>query len=263
MRPDSVDIVLPVYHGNINILENNPWGYAFSCFLFPALLQGDKAVDSITGQLRAISRVAEHFDAIVIIRGGGGEVGLNCYDSYLLAKEVAMCPLPVITGIGHSTNETVVEMVAGHNKITPTDVAYFLIQYFHNFSSRLEESKSKINKLSGEVLEEEKRKWEEITKRLRFKPGILIREKQIALKNRTDWFNMRVGQVLNQQKIDLGSLEQKVQLLNPQNVLKRGYSITYHNGKSVTDIIAIKTGDTIVTRLYKGNIYSEIKSKKK
>jgi exodeoxyribonuclease VII large subunit len=289
----------------INILENNPWGYAFSCFLFPALLQGDKAVDSIIGQLQAISRVARYFDAVAIIRGGGGDVGLNCYDNYLLAKEVALCPLPVLTGIGHSTNETVVEMVAGQNKITPTDVAYFLIQQFHNFSARIEESSLKILNFSKEMIEEKKRGWGKLSKRfilqtenlvrieksllgqvsaqmitgsrivlaehkhkialagsrLRYKPGLLITEKRINLKNRLEWFGMRVQQLITNQHVAVDELDRQIHLLDPGNILKRGYSITYFNGKPITEITGLNQGDTITTRLYKGNIYSEIKSK--
>jgi len=244
----------------INILENNPWGYYFSCFLFPALLQGDKAVDSIISQLQAVSRVSQYFDVVAIIRGGGGDVGLNCYDHYRLAKEVALCPLPVLTGIGHSTNETVVEMVAGYNKITPTDVAYFLIQHFHNFSARLNESSLKIITLSRELIEEEKRRWGELGRR--FKPGLLIREKEIELKNRWEWFGMRVRQALTQQQVVIDKLEQQVHLLDPQNILKRGYSITYYSGKALTDVASVNPGEMITTRLYKGEINSEIKSKK-
>jgi exodeoxyribonuclease VII large subunit len=244
----------------INILENNPWGYAFSCILFPALLQGDKAVDSIIGQLQRIGRFAEYFDAVAIIRGGGGDVGLNCYDNYLLAKEVAMCRLPVLTGIGHSTNETVVEMIAGQNKITPTDVAYFLIQQFHNFAARLEGSRLKIITLSQEILDKEKRRWGEVTRR--FKPGLLIRENGIELKNKSEWFAMRVNQLLINQQVVIDKLEQQVHLLDPQNILKRGYSITYYDGKPITDAAKVKNGNIIKTRLYRGNICSEIKSKK-
>jgi len=290
----------------INILENNAWGYAFSCILFPALLQGDKAVDSIIGQLRRIDRFAEYFDVVAIIRGGGGDVGLNCYDNYLLAKEVAMCRLPVLTGIGHSTNETVVEMIAGQSKITPTDVAYFLIQRFHNFAARIEESKLKIITLSQELLEEGKRGWGEISKkvlllaeykmrlekgfleqlsgkmitesrtmlathrhvinlaesRLRFKPGLLIREKGLYLENKAEWFAMRVNQLLSNQHAIIEKLEQQVELLDPRNILRRGYSITYHSGKPITDAAAVEKGDVVTTRLYKGEIESEIKSKK-
>jgi exodeoxyribonuclease VII large subunit len=290
----------------INILENNPWGYAFTCVLFPALLQGDKAVESITGQLQLISRVVKHFDAVAIIRGGGGDVGLNCYDNYLLAREVALCPLPVLTGIGHSTNETVIEMIAGYNKITPTDVAYFLIQQFHNFSAKVNDCREKIITLTREMVEQEKRIWGELSKRmllqtenlvkmekgllekvsgqiisvskamltdhkhvvslaesrLRYKPGLLIRENQIQLKTRWNWFAMRVSQLVSHRKQSLDTIEQKVQLLDPQHILKRGYSITYLDGKPITDIFGLNQGDTIITQLFKGNIRSEIKSKK-
>jgi exodeoxyribonuclease VII large subunit len=267
----------------INILENNPWGYSFSCILFPALLQGDKAVDSIISQLRRIDRVAEYFDVVAIIRGGGGDVGLNCYDNYLLAKEVALCRLPVLTGIGHSTNETVVEMIAGQNKITPTDVAYFLIQHFHNFSARLEESSLKIITFSQELLEEEKSLLKQVSgnmisgsrsvladhkhiislaeSRLRFKPGLLIMERSIDLKNKSEWFAMRVHQLLTNHHVVIEKLEQQVHLLDPRNILRRGYSITYHGGKPLTDTASVNPGEIITTRLYKGEINSEIKSK--
>jgi exodeoxyribonuclease VII large subunit len=263
-------------------------------------------VDSITGQLQNVSRVAQHFDVVAIIRGGGGDVGLNCYDNYFLAREVAMCPLPVLTGIGHSTNETVVEMVAGHNKITPTDVAYFLIQQFHNFSARVNDCQEKIIILTREMVEEEKRRWGELSKRLllqtdnllrlekkmleqvsgnviscsrtmlaehrhmislsasrlRFKPGLLIREREIELKNRSEWFAMRIRQLMNHQHLNLDKLDRQVHLLDPKNILKRGYSITYFDGKPVTDNTGLKPGDEIITQLYKGNICSEVKSKK-
>jgi exodeoxyribonuclease VII large subunit len=289
----------------INILENNPWGYAFTCVLFPALLQGDKAVESIVGQLKQVAKFTGHFDAVAIIRGGGGDVGLNCYDHYLLAKEVALCPLPVLTGIGHSTNETVVEMVAGYNKITPTDVAYFLIQQLHNFSARVNDCQEKIVLLARETIEEEKRGWGELSKRLllqtdnllnlnksslehvsrqiiassnasitgqkhilslaesrlRFKPGLYIREQKTDLRNRTDWFAMRVKNLIVQQHVAISNLDQKINLLDPRQVLKRGYSITYHKGKPLTGAEGIYEGEIIETQLFKGNIFSEVKSK--
>jgi exodeoxyribonuclease VII large subunit len=241
----------------INILENNPWGYAFSCVLFPAILQGDKAVESISSQLRRINRFTDYFDVVAIIRGGGGEVGLNCYDNYLLAKEVALCRLPVLTGIGHSTNETVVEMIAGQNKITPTDVAYFIVQQFHNFSARVEKSRLKIITLSQELIEEEKRGWRKLMQR--FKPGLLLREKGNDLKNKSEWLAMRVHQFMTNHHVVMETLEQQVHLLDPQNILRRGYSITYHGGRPLTEAKGLGPGEIITTRLYKGEITSEIK----
>jgi len=267
----------------MSILENNPWGYAFSCFLFPALLQGDKAVESILGQLKVIKAYHHHFDAVVLIRGGGGDVGLNCYDNYQLAREVASFPLTVITGIGHSTNETVTEMVAGFNKITPTDVAYFLIQQFHNFAARVQDCRNKIMDFSVEILEEEKKNWEETGKqlflqtdnmlklernklqlagsRLRYRPGLMLQEKRIGLLNSTNRLAMRVNQALDRQVQRVTFLGEKIQLLDPYHILKRGYTITYLDGKVLTDISGVEAGDELLTRFHNGVLKSVVKSK--
>ncbi|MDO9028037.1 MAG: exodeoxyribonuclease VII large subunit, partial [Candidatus Roizmanbacteria bacterium] len=100
------------YADFLKIIDENSWGYKFFHFLFPAFLQGEKAIESIGHQLKRIEKVKSHFDVVAIIRGGGGDVGLSCYNNYQLASEVALFPIPVITGIGHATNETVLEMLA-------------------------------------------------------------------------------------------------------------------------------------------------------
>ena len=140
------------YHDFVNILQNNRYGYYFEQTLFPALLQGDGAVKSIVQQLKVIAQKAEQYDAVVIIRGGGGDVGLSAYNNYTLAKAVASFPLPVITGIGHSTNETVTEMVAFANKITPTDVAYFFIGKFEQFHALVYNLEERLEKGSRQFL---------------------------------------------------------------------------------------------------------------
>jgi exodeoxyribonuclease VII large subunit len=122
------------YSDYLKVIDQNPWGYKFFNFLFPALLQGERSVTSIVDQLNRIKKVKHHFDAVAIIRGGGGDVGLSSYNNYTLARQIALFPIPVITGIGHSTNETVAEMVAFQNAITPTELADYLIQRFHDFA---------------------------------------------------------------------------------------------------------------------------------
>lgn len=91
------------YGDFMKVIDGNPWNYKFFCFLFPSLLQGEKAVEGIINQLTRIKKVINHFDAVAIIRGGGGDIGLSCYNNYQLSKEFALFPIPVITGIGHST----------------------------------------------------------------------------------------------------------------------------------------------------------------
>lgn len=146
------------------IIDRNPWGYRIFYMLFPALLQGENAVPSILGQFERIRKVLSHFDAVAIIRGGGGDVGLSCYNHYDLARTTATFPIPVITGIGHSTNETVTEMVAFKNAITPTDLAGFLIQEFHNFSVPLKDAVNTLMLLPLKLTTEAKNSGTNLTK---------------------------------------------------------------------------------------------------
>ncbi len=282
----------------VNVIDKNTWNYQFSIHLFPALLQGEGAVRSIGQQLLEIEERQEEFDVVAIIRGGGGDVGLNAYDSYSLAKVVAVFPLPVIAGIGHSTNETVVQMVAFANKITPTEAAHFLIQQFHNFSVRLEVSVDKLNRISGRIFEDEKQKFshvlrffevhtrnllnredislnrisknlersvafsiQEAGKQLKtlssgllYKPLQTIQNQQIQLKGINRLIGIHARQKLMASSNRLETFQGKLELLKPENVLKRGYSITYYNDKAVTDTSVLRQGNTLHTKLFRGSV---------
>lgn len=146
------------YADFLKIINENPWNYKFFCFLFPSLLQGEKASGEILRQLNRIRSVRKHFDLVAIVRGGGGDVGLSCYNNFELAKAICEFPLPVVTGIGHATNLTVTEMVAGFNAITPTKLAEFLIQRFHNFSVPVENAVRIITEESRQLISLEKEK---------------------------------------------------------------------------------------------------------
>lgn len=137
----------------MKVIDENEWGYRFITHLFPAYLQGDQAEHSIINQLNRIAKVQEHFDIVVIVRGGGGEVGMSCYNTYNLCRAIASFPLPILTGIGHSTNLTVAEMISYRNAITPTELGDFLIQAFHNFSVPLKEAVKSIRLHVSQQLE--------------------------------------------------------------------------------------------------------------
>lgn len=155
------------YSDFMKVIEGNTWGYNFFHFLFPSLLQGDKAVISMINQLKRIKKVKNHFDVVAIIRGGGGDIGLSCYNNFSLAKEIALFPIPVITGIGHSTNETVVEMLAYENAITPSKLAEFLLQKFHNFSVPVQKAEEKLIDKSRRILKDEQLKFQNSVKQFR------------------------------------------------------------------------------------------------
>jgi exodeoxyribonuclease VII large subunit len=134
------------------VLESHPYGLLVHTTLYPALLQGDAAVGSILGALDAIHRDAHRYDAVAIIRGGGGEVGLDCYDNYNLAKAVCLFPLPVLTGIGHATNLTLVEQMAHRNLITPTDLGRYITSAADAFAERLQRARSTLARLQQATL---------------------------------------------------------------------------------------------------------------
>ncbi len=145
------------YSDFIKKLSQNPFRYQYFTMLFPALLQGDRAVDSIIAQLNKIIKVKHHFDAVAIIRGGGGDLSLSCYNNYDLSESIAKFPIPVVTGIGHSTNQTVVEMVSYQSFITPTDAANFFVQKFHDFAVPLQLAQKALIEDSKLILLNEKK----------------------------------------------------------------------------------------------------------
>lgn len=151
--------------------------------LFPSLLQGDEAASQIKNILQHIQKNFKDFDAVLIIRGGGGEVGLACYNDYELCKTIAQCPIPVITGIGHSTNMTVAEMVAYYNGITPTDVANFIIEKFQNFENRVLEAKNILENIIYDYSTHQKNHLHQLSQHLYHTVKQKIAFRQIKLNN--------------------------------------------------------------------------------
>jgi len=225
------------YSDFITTLNGNRYGYRFVTELFPSILQGDKAIVGITGRLAEIEMRQKEFDCVVIVRGGGGDVGLSCYDEYEMAHRVATFPLPVLTGIGHSTNLSVTDMVAHMYNITPTDVAFALIGYFQTFDEQVQECQGRIVEVSRRLLVDEQAKLLRMTEAVRMLPVVRLTEQQ--------------GRV--------GVMEEKVRLLHPDNILKRGFSITRHNGKVITNATTLKPGDELQTQVYEGEITSVVR----
>lgn len=242
------------------IINQNPWGYKIETTLYPALLQGDKSIPSIIKQLAVIAERAEAYDAVAIIRGGGGEVGLSSYNNYNLAKAVAIFPLPVLTGIGHSTNETVSEMVSYKNAITPSELADFLIQKFHNFSIPLDRLQEQLVVLSKNKFLDEKSKLQAFAQSLSWQSKNRLQQE----KHNISILNQRL-QLFSQHffKDKYGELDNISRLINmsdPIQLLKRGFSVSRINGKALQSLAEVKEGDTIETLLLDGKVKSTVTS---
>jgi len=240
-------------------LQQNSWHYRFQTVLFPSILQGDKALISMPHQLAEIAKRHQEFDCVVIVRGGGGDVGMSCYDDYKLAAAVATFPIPVITGIGHSTNETITDMVAFANKITPTEVAYFLIQQFHNFALQVDECKDKIVNKVQKLLQEQDFYFSKIYQQLLLITGKYNHQKEKEISILTQRIQNATIQFLLKQHNALHQAETKIELLHPENILKRGYSITMKNGNPIRNAEEVAKGETITTKLLCGKIESVVR----
>lgn len=246
------------YQDFLNVMENNPWHYQYHHLLFPAVLQGERAVGTIIGQLENIKKYSEVFDAVVILRGGGGDIGLSCYDSYILAKAIAEFPIPVLTGIGHSTNETVSEMVSYRSFITPTKIAEFLLQEYHNFATPLKEGIEILKNQANWLLERQETNLKETTRLFNSFSRRILDQNRSTLEQLKISLIQESKNILKDQNHELKTLSGSINQLSPQNILKRGFSITRLNGKIIKDPSEVKAGDRITTEVYSGNIYSTV-----
>ena len=239
-------------------LNQNEYGYKFSLVLFPSLLQGDKAIHTMKNQLDEIEKQKDKFDCVVIIRGGGGDVGLSCYDNYELARRVAEFPLPIVSGIGHSTNVTVVEMVSHETKITPTEVAYYFIQRFRNFDERLQQWQQALAQYARNLLKDERMRLLQVESRRQQLAQMVLVNKRRDVENLQQLLPLLSRQLLNREKEKVARMENSVALLHPRNILKRGFSVTLLNGKPVTKATELKAGDELVTQLHEGEVKSRV-----
>lgn len=243
----------------ISTLNNNRFGYCFHTELFTSILQGDKAIAGITTRLDEIEKRQQDFDCVVIVRGGGGDVGLSCYDDYRMAHRVATFPLPVLTGIGHSTNLSVTDMVAHIYNITPTDVAFQLIGAFQKFDEKVNQLSQDLALKSKGVLMQHQARLINFQDALTRTAKYRLERSAAEVTNIADNLGNMAAHLMQRQQDVLSTLEDKVKLLHPDHILKRGFSITRLNGKAVVDAFTMKSGDELVTQVYQGEVKSVVK----
>lgn len=305
-------------------LSHNPYQIRFYTKLFPAIMQGKEAANSIMMALEQAFQYEEFFDVVVIIRGGGAQVDLASFDHYELAYHITQLPIPVITGIGHDKDETAVDLVA-HTKLkTPTAVAEFLVSGAAAFEQTLDEFKNRFVDIVEEQIQTEKEYLQRTLQNFklgvrqlvneennRFKltsvkleksvPAFLSSKSQLLNRhryllekagtshlseqkheldrqlNRLDFFTQRqfrikrtsleqvndklasqLNNLLKNQQKRLEHIEGKVRLVDPKNVLKRGYSLTFSNGQLVKSVHQLQPGDELTTQLADGKVTSKL-----
>jgi exodeoxyribonuclease VII large subunit len=244
-------------------LDNNPYGYRFMHVLFPALMQGAEAGESIISALGKVRQKRELFDVLVIIRGGGSVIDLNCFDSYEIASQVAKFPLPVITGIGHEKDDTVVDMAAHTKMKTPTAVAEFLISGLRSFEENIADIQNRVVKLTERLIRDRNHTLVTLAQRLNYISLQLTSSCSAKIDRMEKDLRGQIRLFMQKTAAGLDNLEKVIKLLDPVNVLRRGYSITHHKGRILRDASLLHHGDYIDTTLFNGIIKSRVIGKTK
>jgi len=233
--------------------------FAFRTTLFPAVMQGEQIEESIISALNAIYGQPDAFDCVVIIRGGGATSDMSGFDTLPLAENVAQFPLPIITGIGHDRDESVLDMVSFQRVKTPTAAAALLIDHAQQVLNRLNALAERIPTLFSLARTRSEARLSQYEQRL---ATATMRHVDMA-QNRIALLRTRllplIPHLLEAHRHRLELLGQRVASLDPQLLLKRGYSITLLNGKAVRNAAALQPGDEIETRLSEGTIKSVVK----
>lgn len=237
--------------------------FGFIPKLFPAVMQGERTVPSVIAALDAVYGQIEDYDVVVIIRGGGATTDMAAFDDYDLACNVANFPLPIITGIGHDRDESVVDMVAAVRCKTPTAVAAFLVEGMMVLETELNDMTASLSNALQRFIQAESLSLNMITHsfsasfRMAIQQGLQATE---LLNNQISAFFERV---LRDETHRLEMMEKSLSLVSPEAILKKGYSLTMCDGKVVTAISGLKKGEKMVTYLSDGKVESVINKTEK
>lgn len=264
-----------------NQLQHNEYGFRFQMQLFQAFMQGEQVEQSIVAALNLISTKEDDFDCVVIIRGGGATADLSSFDTLVLAENVANFPLPVITGIGHERDESILDMVAHTRVKTPTAAAAFLIDHLAATLNRIEQAQVSIQRMVEHRIQHEKLHLQQLSTHIPILFSMVKNRENARLDDYWHALLQRVMLHLQQSKMrvellsnkvipattnklmaeqhKLQLLEQRVDGVNPERMLRLGYSLTYKNGYVLRNVNEVKAGDEITTRLEGGIITSVVK----
>lgn len=246
------------YDDFMNQLHNDENQFAFYTKLFPAVMQGDQAESSIIRSLEKIYEHSELFDVVVIIRGGGATTDLACFDSYELALNCAQFPLPVISGIGHQRDVSILDMVAHSSVKTPTAAAEFLISKMKDAENVWKNIFSDISYLVQNKTENEFRKLDQTQMRITHTLRQWVTKRSHALDTHRNRLQNSVRMQIVRQKNKLLLLEKSIESHSPSYLLQHGYTITTLNGKRISSVNDIKKGDKIRTFVHDGGFESEV-----
>jgi len=258
------------YGDFINQIAGNPSGYKIYYRLFPSLMQGNEAVPQLLAAMDHVAKEAAklQLDALVILRGGGAQLDLDCFDNYALALKIAEFPLPVFTGIGHERDETIADLVAHTRLKTPTAVAEFILSSYREFEDHLGIAAQRLDWITRSKFKEQERSLQSLGFRIQGEAKQLLsrgedrirtcssriflaatsrgKQELITLSQKGEQLKKESQRYLKQQKDRVSQLELQSRQLNPASLLEKGYTRTEKEGIPIHKTL-VAPGDHLVT----------------
>ena len=239
--------------------KQNPYGYRIDNQLFAATVQGTGVEKEMRSRLASIARRKEDFDAVVIIRGGGARLDLSAFDGYKLCKAIAEFPLPVLTGIGHDSDETVADLTAHTALKTPTAVADFILTRNAAFEGEMQHLGQYVFRYAAQQIKTAELEIKQAEQALHFSVKNYLRERESELRQAAKDIPAAVKFRLFAAEQQLNTLEKSIELLSPAAVLKRGFTLTEKDGKIMRSAADLQKGDVAVTHFWDGERTSVVR----
>ncbi len=241
-----------------NQLNSDTSHFAFYPRLFPAIMQGNMAETSIIGALEKIYKHVELFDVVVIIRGGGATTDLSCFDSYNLAINCAQFPLPIIAGIGHQRDVSILDMVAHTSVKTPTAAAEYLISALEKAEEEIDELASELCNFTSNIIQKEHKSLELYMLKIKQASRTGFLKEQNRLSNYLFQLKSMYRNRIHRETNKLALIATRIETQSPKYLYERGYTITTVHGKRITSALQVKPGDKVTTHLADGHFDSEV-----
>lgn len=237
-------------------LMDNPYGFVFYPQLFSAVMQGDRVEPTIIAALNQIAAHRDDWDVVVIIRGGGATSDLSGFDTYALAANCAQFPLPIITGIGHERDDTVLDIVAHTRVKTPTAAAEYLITSLSAAAATLDRLVTTISTSVTDNIHNEEKRLEQLTQRLHALYSLIHTNGVHRVEQLETQMTAAIQRNLMAHNYRLELIEKILEGASPMRILKRGYSITRCEGRVVRDAATLEPGSILTTTLADGELIS-------
>lgn len=243
-------------------LRNNVFGYTFYTKLFPATMQGTQTEQSVVAALDKICDFIDNFDVVVIIRGGGATSDLVAFDNYNLALHCTQFPLPIISGIGHQRDESVVDLVAHTRVKTPTAAAEFLVARINDFEKNIDEMAQNVAFSACEVVHDELLRLQQRIARLGVVQRVCVRH-DAALQHLTMRLRNAAKMAISSEEKRMALVEKSIEYADPATLLRRGFTLTTKHGKIVKSVCDVAPGDIVTTHLADGAFTAMVQQREK